>query len=87
MGGTVLSAHPFSLWRLFGVELHHQLLLKWMILTGVAGFAFLIAVRYGLVAKVFESVGRVERWARYATGGIFLTAGLYFTLAYTIDVF
>ncbi len=50
-----MSARPFSLWRLFGVELHHQLLLKWMILTGVAGFAFLIAVRYGLVTKVFES--------------------------------
>ena len=50
-----MTAHPFSLWRLFGIEMHHQLLLKWMIFTGVAVFAFLIAFHYGLVAKVFES--------------------------------
>lgn len=50
-----MAAQPFSLWRLFGIEKHHQLLLKWMILTGVAIFAFAIAIDYGLVGRVFES--------------------------------
>jgi hypothetical protein len=50
-----LTTQPFSLWRLFGLEKHHQLLLKWMIFTGVALFAFFVAVHYGLVGKVFES--------------------------------
>ncbi len=50
-----MAVQPFSLWRLFGIEKHHQLLLKWMILTGVALFAFVIAWTYGLVGKVFES--------------------------------
>ena len=52
----------------------------------VLGFGVLIAFAANKVARVFEGVGRVERWARYATGGIFLASGLYFTLAYTIDI-
>lgn len=48
-----MSARSFSLWRLFGVEQHHQLLLKWMVLTAVAIFAFFVAATYGLVSEVF----------------------------------
>ena len=49
-------------------------------------FALLLALAANKVAKVFEQVGRVERWARYATGTVFLLVGVYFTLAYTIGV-
>ena len=43
----------FSLWRAFGIERHHQLLLKWMVVTAVAVFAFFIAASFGLVEQVF----------------------------------
>jgi len=49
-----VTAKSFSLWRLFGVEQHHQLLLKWMVLTAVAVFAFFIAATYGLVEEVLS---------------------------------
>ena len=52
----------------------------------VLAFGVLIAFAANKVGRVFERVGRIERWARYATGGIFLATGVYFTLAYTIDV-
>jgi hypothetical protein len=39
---------------LFGVEKHHQLLLKWMVLSAVAIFAFFIAATYGLVGEVLS---------------------------------
>ena len=48
-----MTARSFSLWRLFGIERHHQLLFKWMILTGVAVFAFFVAATYGLAEEVF----------------------------------
>ncbi len=44
----------FSLWRLFGIEKHHQLLLKWMVLIAVAVFAFFLVSKYGLVQEVFR---------------------------------
>lgn len=50
-----MANHAFSLWRIFGVEHHHQLLLKWLILTGVMIFAFVVAALYGLVGQVFSS--------------------------------
>ena len=52
----------------------------------VLAFGVLIAFAANKVGRVFERVGRIERGARYATGGIFLATGVYFTLAYTIDV-
>ena len=52
-----MTAQSFSLWRLFGVERHHQLLLKWMVLAAVAVFAFFVAASFGLVEQVF----RVDR--------------------------
>lgn len=56
----------FSLWRLFGVEKHHQLLLKWMLITAVAVFAFFLASTFGLVGEVL----RVDR--TYISAGITL---------------
>ena len=49
-----MTAKSFSLWRMFGVEQHHQLLLKWMVLTAVAVFAFFVAASYGLVEEVLS---------------------------------
>ena len=52
----------------------------------VLAFGVLIAFSATKVGVVFDRVGRVERWARYATGGVFLSTGVYFTLAYTLGV-
>ena len=52
----------------------------------VIAFGVLIAVGGNRVGKVFRHVTRFERVARYATGVLFLLIGVYFTLAYTIDV-
>lgn len=49
-------------------------------------FALLIALAANRVGKVFARIGSAERWARYGTGGIFLAIGVYFTLAYTIEI-
>ncbi len=46
---------PFSLWRTFGIERHHQLILKWLLLTGVVVFIFVLAAHYGLVARVVNT--------------------------------
>lgn len=53
----------------------------------VLTFGMIIAVAAGRVGRVFAQVGRVELWARRVTGGIFLAVGIYFTLAFTIEVF
>lgn len=72
------------------VEFESPVFLPLLYAAGVAVpvliFALLIALAANKVAKVFEQVGRVERWARYATGGLFLFVGVYFTLAYTLGV-
>ena len=46
---------PFSLWKSFGIERHHQLILKWLLLTGVVVFIFALAVHYGLVDRVITT--------------------------------
>lgn len=56
----------FSLWRLFGIEKHHQLLLKWMVITAVAVFTFFIATTMGLIQEVLK----VDR--TYISAGITL---------------
>lgn len=53
----------------------------------VMAFSLLIAFSVHRVARVFARVARVERWARSVTGGIFLAVGLYFTLAFTLELF
>ena len=52
----------------------------------VMGFALLIALAAHRVSRAFKRVSHIERGARYATGGIFLLVGLYFTLAFTLEV-
>ncbi|MBX7255740.1 MAG: cytochrome c biogenesis protein CcdA [Candidatus Hydrogenedentes bacterium] len=49
-------------------------------------FSILIATMAHKVAAIFAQVGRAERWARYATGSIFLIVGIYFTLAFTLGL-
>jgi len=49
-------------------------------------FSLLIAMMAHKVAAVFAQVGRAERWARFATGGIFLAVGVYFTMAFTLGI-
>lgn len=47
-------------------------------------FSVVLALAAHRLARMYESVGRVERWARWGTGGVFLLVGIYFTLAYTL---
>lgn len=72
------------------VEFESRILLPLMYSIGVAlpvlSFGVLIAYSANRVGRVFERVERVERWARTVTGTIFLLIGIYFTLAFTIDV-
>ena len=49
-------------------------------------FSLVIAFMAHRVAYVYAKAGKVERWARYVTGGIFLVVGLYFTLAFTFGI-
>lgn len=49
-------------------------------------FALLIVFAAHRVGQVFKRIQRAERWARFVTGSVFLLIGLYFTLAYTLDV-
>lgn len=67
-----------------------NILLPLMYALGVAVpvliFALLIVFAAHRVGQIFKRVQRIERWARFITGGIFLLIGLYFTLAYTLDV-
>lgn len=50
-------------------------------------FAVLIAAGARSLAKVFDQVAAVERWARRVTGVVFLGIGIYYTLAYVFRVF
>jgi len=45
-------------------------------------FATVLAFGANAVGRAFERISRVERRARAATGAIFITAGIYLTLAY-----
>ena len=52
----------------------------------VVAFAVLIAFGARLVAKAFNSLAVVERWARRLTGLVFVGVGIYMTLVYTLGV-
>ena len=45
-------------------------------------FALLLAFGAHAVARAFHRVTRIERWARFATGTIFILVGIYFSLVY-----
>lgn len=46
----------------------------------------LVATAAHEIGRVFQRITQMEWWARRATGLVFLAVGVYFTLAYTIDV-
>jgi cadmium resistance protein CadD (predicted permease) len=48
--------------------------------------AVLIAFGARFVAKAFNSLAVVERWARRLTGLVFVGVGIYMTLVYTLGV-
>lgn len=50
-------------------------------------FSLLVAHTAHWVAAAYARVGQAERWARRATGVIFLAVGVYFTLRYTLGFF
>jgi cytochrome c biogenesis protein CcdA len=52
----------------------------------VVGFAFLVAFGARFVGRVFNRMSQVERWARRATGLVFVSVGIYMTLAYTLKL-
>jgi cytochrome c-type biogenesis protein len=52
----------------------------------VVVFAVLIAVGAQTMAKAYQRLAEAELWLRRLTGGIFLGAGILFTLRYLFDV-
>jgi len=49
-------------------------------------FAFAIAAGAGTVARAFQQVALFERWARTATGLVFVAVGVYFSLVFIFRV-
>jgi cytochrome c-type biogenesis protein len=49
-------------------------------------FALIIMLATHRVSKAFKSIQSIEKYARNITGGVFLLIGIYFTLAYTLDI-
>jgi cytochrome c-type biogenesis protein len=49
-------------------------------------FAFLIAFGMHSLASFFKVITRFEKWARYATGTIFVLVGGYYALMYTFKI-
>ena len=49
-------------------------------------FAVLIAFGARSVGRAFNRMAQVERWARRATGLVFVGVGIYMTLAYTLKL-
>lgn len=49
-------------------------------------FALAIAAGAGVVARVFQRVATFERWARTATGVIFIAVGVYFSLKFVFHI-
>jgi cytochrome c biogenesis protein CcdA len=50
-------------------------------------FALLITFATNRVSQFFERIGKMEKWARYGTGTVFLLVGIWFTLAYTLELY
>jgi cytochrome c-type biogenesis protein len=49
-------------------------------------FAFIIAFGMHSINGFFKGITRFEKWARYATGVIFVLVGGYYSLAYTFKI-
>jgi len=50
-------------------------------------FSVLIALGARSLGSAFDRLSRVEWWARRITGGVFITVGIYYSLAYIFGVF
>ncbi len=53
----------------------------------VVAFAILIVFSTRAVGKAFDKITQFERWARRATGVLFIAIGIYFSLTYIFRVF
>lgn len=53
----------------------------------VTVFSVVIAATANRVSQVFKRFSEADRWARHATGIVFLVVGAYFTLAFTLELF
>ena len=53
----------------------------------VVVFAVIIAWSASSLGKAFAGITRVERWARIATGGVFVAVGIYLTLENVFGIF
>ncbi len=91
-----LSFCPVSAGLFFGglipLSANHGSVLAMPILYGVgtalpvAVVAFMMAFASRHVARVFDGLMHVERWLRYATGVVFILAGLYYALTYVYEI-
>ena len=52
----------------------------------VLALAVVMAFAAHWVAGLYQKVAVFERWARWITGGIFVLAGVYFTLLFIYQV-
>lgn len=52
----------------------------------VVGFAILVAFGARFVARAFDRLAVVERWARRVTGVVFVAVGIYMTVIYTLGI-
>ena len=52
----------------------------------VVAFAVLVAFGARFVAKAFDRLAVVERWARRLTGVVFVVVGIYMTVIYTLGI-
>lgn len=52
----------------------------------VVGFAVLVAFGARFVARAFDRLAVVERWARRLTGVVFVVVGIYMTVIYTLGI-
>ena len=52
----------------------------------VVGFAVLVAFGTRFVAKIFNRLAVVERWARRLTGLVFVGVGIHMTVVYTLGI-
>lgn len=48
--------------------------------------AFLLAYSAQAVGKTYNILSKVEWWARMVTGGVFIVAGVYFSLIYVFEI-
>jgi cytochrome c biogenesis protein CcdA len=72
------------------IEHKSSILLPTLFGAGAAGplllFAVLLSLGANRVAKIYKKVEYMERYGRWFTGGLFITIGIYMTLALTLKI-